>query len=122
MKKKIGKALITLAQVATWIGIIAIVTLSLVPAVDRPVTGAGQSPEHLTAFAIVGGVFAFGYRLSLTLQLVLAALLCGGIELLQIPLSTRHARVSDFLADISGAFLAIIFVFIARRLSAKAAA
>ena len=54
-----------MARVMAWMGILAIVILSVVPAADRPVTGAGQLLEHLTAFAIVGGAFALGYRLSL---------------------------------------------------------
>ena len=59
-----------------WMGILAIVILSVVPAADRPVTGAGQLLEHLTAFAIVGGAFAIGYRLSLMRLMFLAAFLC----------------------------------------------
>ena len=48
-------------------------------------------------FALVGGAFAIGYRFSLIRLLVLAVFFCGGVELLQLPLPTRHARVSDFL-------------------------
>jgi VanZ family protein len=88
----------------------------VVPAADRPVTGAGQLLEHLTAFAIVGGAFAVGYRLSLIHLLFLAVLFCAGIEMLQIPLPTRHARVSDFLVDAGGACLAILCVFVARQI------
>ena len=83
-----------------WIGIVAIIILSVVPAADRPVTGAGQLLEHFTAFAIVGGAFAIGYRVSLIPLMFLAVLFCAGIELLQVPLPTRHARVSDFLVDV----------------------
>ncbi len=54
------------ARALAWIGIFAIIVLSVVPAVDRPVTGLGQSFEHFTAFALVGGAFAIGYRLSLS--------------------------------------------------------
>ena len=100
------------ARAVAWIGILAIVVLSVVPAVDRPVTGGGQSFEHFTAFALVGGAFAIGYRLSLTRLLLLAVLFCGGIELLQVPLPTRHARVSDFLVDTVGACFAIFCVFV----------
>jgi VanZ like family len=103
-----------------WIGILAIIILSVVPAADRPVTGAGQSLEHLTAFAIVGGAFAIGYRLSLMQLMLLAVLFCAGIELLQIPLPTRHARVSDFLVDAAGACLAILCVFVARQVLSTA--
>ena len=104
-----------MARVVAWIGILVIIILSVVPAADRPVTGAGQMFEHLAAFALVGGVFAIGYRLSLTLLMFLAVLFCAGIELLQIPLPTRHARVSDFLVDTAGACLAILCVFVARQ-------
>jgi VanZ family protein len=96
--------------------IIAIIVLSVVPTTDRPVTGSGQAFEHFTAFALVGGAFAIGYRLSLTRLLLLAVLFCGGIELLQVPLSTRHARVSDFLVDTVGAAVAILCVFVTRQI------
>ena len=105
-----------MASIMAWMGILAIIILSVVPAADRPVTGAGQLLEHLTAFAIVGGAFAIGYRLSLTRLMFLAVLFCAGIELLQIPLPTRHARVSDFLVDTAGTCLAILCVFVARQL------
>jgi VanZ family protein len=45
----------------------------------------------------------------------LAVFFCAGIELLQVPLPTRHARVSDFLVDTTGACLAILCVFVARQ-------
>jgi VanZ family protein len=90
---------------------LAIVILSVVPAVDRPGTGIGQLLEHFTAFALVAGMFAVGYRLSLMRLLLLAFFFCGGIELLQVPLPTRHARVSDFVIDLVGSYFAIGFVF-----------
>jgi hypothetical protein len=98
------------ARALAWVGILAIITLSVVPAVDRPVTGAGQLFEHFTAFALVAGMFAIGYRLSLIQLLLLAFLFCGFVELLQVPLSTRHARISDFAIDLIASCLAIGFV------------
>jgi len=100
------------ARVVAWIGILAILVLSVVPAVDRPVTGSGQSFEHFTAFAVVGGAFSIGYRLSLMRLLVLAVFFCGGVELLQVPLPTRHARVSDFFVDTVGAVFVVLCVFV----------
>jgi VanZ family protein len=105
-----------MARIMAWIGILAIIILSVVPAADRPVTGAGQLLEHFTAFAIVGGAFAIGYRLSLKRLMFLAVFFCAGIELLQVPLPTRHARVSDFLIDTAGASLAVLCVFVARQI------
>jgi hypothetical protein len=105
-----------MTRATAWVGIFAIIILSVVPAVDRPVTGAGQSLEHFAAFAMVGGAFVIGYRLSLMRSMFLALFFCAGIELLQVPLPTRHARVSDLLVDTVGACFAILCVFVARQI------
>jgi hypothetical protein len=96
-----------IARALAWFGIATIVVLSVVPADERPVTGTGQCFEHLTAFGLVAGMFAIGYRFTLTRLLLMALLFCGGIELLQVPLPTRHARVSDFAIDLLGSYFAI---------------
>src|SRR5258708_165961 len=95
-----------------WFGIFAVVILSIVPATERPVTGAGQRFEHFAAFALVAGAFSIGYRLSLIPLLISTFLFCGGIELLQVPLPTRHARLSDFVIDVFGSCFAIGLVFV----------
>lgn len=105
-----------IARALTWVGALAIVVLSVVPAVDRPVTGGGQSLEHFAAFALAAGVFAIGYRLSLARQLFFALFFCGGVELLQIPLPTRHARMSDFVIDLVAAWFAIAVVVSGQKL------
>jgi VanZ family protein len=104
------------ARALAWVGISAIIYLSVVPAVDRPVTGAGQWIEHFAAFAPVAGVFAIGYSFSPVRLLLLAFFFCGGIELLQVPLPTRHARVSDFVVDFVVSCFAIGFVFASEKL------
>src|SRR6476620_7480825 len=111
-------------RVLAWIGIFTIVVLSVVPANERPVTSAelwfglvyGHWLEHFAAFALVAAVFAIGYRFSPIRLLLLACLFCGGIELLQLPLPTRHARVSDFVIDFLGACFAIVVVFASGKL------
>ena len=99
-----------IARVLTWVGASTIIILSVVPASDRPVTGGGQSFEHLTAFGLVAGMFAFGFQLSLVRRLFVAFLFCGGVEMLQAPLATRHARVSDFVIDLIASWVAIASV------------
>jgi hypothetical protein len=103
-----------IARALAWFGIAAIVVLSVVPADERPVTGIGQVLEHLTAFGLVAGMFAIGYRFTLTRLLLMALLFCGGIELLQVPLPTRHARVSDFAIDLLGSSFAIGLAWISQ--------
>jgi VanZ like family len=104
------------ARGAAWTGILAIVVLSVVPAEERPVTSLGSGFEHLAAFGLVGALFALGYRFSLIKLCGLATLFCAGIELLQIPLPTRHARLSDFLADLLSAWLGIFCVLVIRQI------
>ena len=98
------------ARVVAWIGLLAIVVLSVVPATERPMTGSGSTVEHFAMFALVAGAFALGYELALIRLAVLALLFCGGIELLQIPLPTRHARLGDFVIDFVASCLAICAV------------
>ena len=85
------------ARVLAWIGIVGIVILSVVPANERPTLAQGwfgalfgHLTEHVAAFALVAAAFAIGYRFSLFRLLTLALCYCAGIELLQIPLPTRH--------------------------------
>jgi uncharacterized membrane protein len=96
-----------IARTLAWFGVAAIFILSVVLADERPVTGTGQAFEHFTAFGLVAGMFAIGYRFALIRLLLMALLFCGGIELLQVPLPTRHARVSDFAVDLLGSYFAI---------------
>ena len=107
------------ARICAWIGIVAIIVISVVPAEDRPVTGSGQTLEHSAAFALVALAFSIGYRLSLGRLLLLALLFCGGIELLQIPLPSRHARLSDFVIDFVASALAMCAVSAARTIFDK---
>src|SRR5665213_762551 len=107
-----------IARAIGWIGISVIIVLSVIPANDRPVTGAGQLSEHLAAFLLVGLAFFTGYRVALMRSLSLSVLFCGGVELLQVPLSTRHARVSDFVIDLFGCGVAIGLVYISEKLFA----
>ncbi|MGA7964789.1 MAG: VanZ family protein [Gammaproteobacteria bacterium] len=101
------RVVLSVARVLAWLGATAIVILSVVPAADRPVTGAGHAPEHFAAFALVAATFAVGYRFSLAKSLVVSLAFCAGIELLQTPLPTRHARLSDFIVDLATAWLVI---------------
>ena len=107
------------ARALAWVGILAIIVLSVVPADDRPVFGAGFNWhlfEHFSAFALVAGAFSIGYRLPLIRVLLFAFCYCGGIELLQIPLPTRHARLSDFAIDFAASCFAIVIVLAGEKL------
>jgi VanZ family protein len=107
-----------LARILAWIGLLAIVVLSVIPATERPITNFGSQWEHFIAFGLVAAVFAIGYELSLARLLLFAFFFCAGIELLQVPLPTRHARVSDFLIDFTVSCFALGLVRITQKLIA----
>jgi hypothetical protein len=104
------------ARFLAWTGLIAIIVFTVVPASIRPVTGLGSNFEHLLIFFAVFGAFNIGYELSAARLMLFALLFCGGIELIQIPLPTRHARLSDFVIDFVTSSLAIGITSIIKRL------
>ena len=120
MSTNILKALVgyfrLIARMVSWLGALAIVVLSVVPAQDRPVTGSGPHFEHFAIFSFVAAAFAVGYQLSFIRLAFFAFLFCAGVELLQLPLPTRHARVSDFVIDFAASFLAICVVLAAQKI------
>ncbi len=106
------------ARIVAWIAICGVVILSVVPANDRPTftewwldERIEHLVEHFSAFALVAAAFTIGYyRLSLHQLLLLALFFAAGIELLQIPLPTRHARVGDFIVDFAALCITIVVI------------
>jgi hypothetical protein len=79
------------ARIAAWILAALIVTLSLVPPTLRPETGAPHSLEHFIIFAATGFAFGLGYKRKHDLL----AILSGTIEIAQLFVPGRHARLGD---------------------------
>ena len=96
-----------LAQIVVLTAVFAIVVLTVVPSDERLLTGLGQSAEHFLCFAVVGLAVPFAFPASIKKHLSAAVLFALAIELLQIPLATRHARLSDFLIDALAACIGI---------------
>jgi VanZ family protein len=87
-----------LFQIAAWFLLVTIVVLSVVPPEDRPVTPAPHDLEHVAIFVAMGLAFGLGYSRHLVQILGLMAF-SGAIELIQLGIPGRHARVSDFVVD-----------------------
>jgi VanZ family protein len=77
----------------------AIVILSLVPPTLRPETGAPHSFEHFTIFAATGFAFGLGYKSRYDLLAVLLVIFSSAIEIAQLFVPGRHARLSDLIID-----------------------
>ena len=86
-------------RVAAWFLLLAIVVLSVVPPDFRPVTPAPHDVEHLVIFFLTGLAFGLGYASRSFLQVIGLAAFSAGIELLQVYIPGRHARLSDCLVN-----------------------
>src|SRR5262249_48311126 len=95
----IGRKMQKLFQVIAWLLALAIIVLSLGPSSIRPVTGAGHGLEHLLMFLATGVAFALGYPRRCWLLAIALFAFAAAIEIAQIWVPGRHARLSDFLID-----------------------
>jgi VanZ family protein len=77
----------------------AIVVLSVVPPTLRPETGLPHGLEHFVIYWATGLAFALGYKLKPGLLAPLLVFFSGAVEIAQLFVPGRHARLSDFIVD-----------------------
>jgi VanZ family protein len=88
-----------ISKASAWTLLITIVILSLVPAQYRPTVGLPRLVEHFSIFFVTGLVFGVGYPQRRLFQFVALPAFTAAIELAQLLVPGRHARLSDFLID-----------------------
>src|SRR5262245_55739412 len=93
--------------IAGWLLASAITILSLVPPHYRLVTAAAHNLEHLAIFLSVGIAFGAGYPDRPWAVAIGLAIFSGAIEIAQLWVPGRHARLTDFLVDTTAAFIGI---------------
>jgi VanZ family protein len=86
-------------RVTAWALLATAIVLTVIPAQFRPVTGAPSPVEHFAMFFLIGSALALGYSRSDYPLCGAAIAFAGSLELLQLVVPTRHARLSDFLID-----------------------
>jgi VanZ family protein len=94
-------------QITGWLLASAITVLSLVPPQYRPVTAAAHNVEHLAIFLSVGIAFGAGYPDRPWAVAIGLASFNGAIEIAQLWVPGRHARLIDFLVDITAACIGV---------------
>jgi hypothetical protein len=92
MVQNIGRA-------AAWFAVAAIIVLSLVPPGVRPTTFMPHKIEHAGIFLLDGIAFGIAYCGYERLLSIGAVIFCASIELAQLTIPGRHARLSDFFVD-----------------------
>jgi len=88
-----------LLRLTAWILAAAVTFSTLGPAQYRPHSDFGQDGEHALAFVLIGLAFGLAYPRQRMLVAGVSVLMIGALELLQLWVPGRHARLEDFAVD-----------------------
>ncbi len=91
--------MILLLRLLAWLLAAAVSFATLGPPELRPHSGFGQDGEHALAFVLVGLAFGLAYSRRRFAISAVAVLLIGLLELMQLWVPGRHARLEDFIVD-----------------------
>jgi VanZ family protein len=88
-----------LLKLFAWLLALAVTFATLGPPRMRPHSNLGQDGEHTLAFVLVGIAFGLAYPARRLLTTTIAVIMIGVLELLQLWVPGRHARLEDFIVD-----------------------
>jgi hypothetical protein len=97
-----------ISRVTGWLVLAAIIVLSLVPPGARPTTFLPHKIEHAGIFLLDGVAFGIAYCGYDRLLSIGAVIFCATIELAQLAVPGRHARLSDFFVDAIAIYVGVI--------------
>lgn len=109
-----------LLRLFAWLLAAAVTFATLGPPELRPHSSLGQDGEHTLAFVLVGLAFGLAYPRYRTLTALIAVVLIGLIEILQLWAPGRHARLEDFVVDALAACAGFAIAAIFGRLTREA--
>jgi VanZ family protein len=89
----------TLLKLSAWLLAAAVAFATLGPPELRPHSDLGQDGEHALAFVLVGLAFGLAYMRHRLLNALIAIVMIGILEILQLWMPGRHARLEDFVVD-----------------------
>ncbi len=103
------------ARIAGWFLVTVIALLSFVPPWLRPETSLPHDLEHLAIFAVTGFAFGLAYNRRPALVMVALVVFAGAIEVAQLFVPGRHARLSDFIVDALALSAGVVVAFVTAR-------
>lgn len=104
------------SQVVAWVLVFSIVVLSIVPPDYRVITDLPRPLEHLSIFLITGLAFGLGYPYRYLAQSIALILFAAAVELVQVWIPGRHARLSDLAAGVLGLCVGTSIAYVSTRL------
>jgi VanZ family protein len=90
----------SLIRAAAWLVFVAVVFVTLGAPQYRPTTELGHDAEHALAFVVLGLLFGLGYASNRLTVSVGAIPVIGLLEILQLWMPGRHARLEDFVVNL----------------------
>src|ERR1700729_4381611 len=85
-------------RIVAWLLAAAVPFATLGPPRYRPHSNLGQDGEHALAFVLIGLAFGLAYPRH-RMTVVMTVVFIGVLELLQLMVPGRHARLEDFTVD-----------------------
>jgi VanZ family protein len=101
-----------LVRSGAWLLLVIITTLSLVPPHYRPITPVWHHFEHSAIFMGTGLAFGLGYRFLYVFQAAGLITYVGAIEVAQLWIPGRHARMGDFVVDAVSASVGVLIAWL----------
>jgi VanZ family protein len=111
-----------LFRLTAWMLLLVIALLSFSPPTYRPATDVGHSLEHFLIFLVVGFALGLGYANRWRVVTPSLVAFAASIELVQLFVPGRHARVVDFVIDAGAGCVGIALSWIctqARRVGSR---
>ena len=106
-----------ISRPVVWFLAAAIGALSLCPDWLRPVTRVPHEFEHFVIYLAAGIAFGYAYPYRIFYQTSTLVIFAAGLELAQLLVPGRHARLSDFFLNTFGGFIGIALALMIRRVS-----
>lgn len=91
----------------------------MVPPDLRPETGAPHDLEHFLIYSAAGLAFGLGYPRKHGLLAILLLIYAASIEIAQLFVPGRHARLSDFIVDALAMCVGLMMVSLISRIRAQ---
>src|SRR5262245_39673785 len=91
-----------------WILAAAVAFATLGPPTYRPHSDLSQNGEHALAFVLVGLAFGLAYGRNRWATATLSVVLIGVLEIMQLWIPGRHARLEDFVVDAMAACAGLV--------------
>jgi VanZ family protein len=86
-------------KLLAWLLAASVTFATLGPPRFRPHSDLSQNGEHALAFVLVGLAFGLAYPRHRLLTAPIAVAMIGILEILQLWMPGRHARLEDFVVD-----------------------